>query len=118
MTTRCGQQSLIQSSSSDGLGALRNRCATDVPYGSIGDTNRRGRHGRTCFNTGRQGTQPLCILLIDGLTVTIKGKRRARSTSITGRHGRRPRHLQRAIGLNRYRDSAHFEVGSQLIGQP
>ena len=22
------------------------------------------------------------------------------------------------IGLNRYRDSAHFEVGSQLIGQP
>jgi hypothetical protein len=21
-------------------------------------------------------------------------------------------------GLNRYRDSAHFEVGSQLIGQP
>ena len=24
----------------------------------------------------------------------------------------------RAMGLNRYRDSAHFEVGSQLIGQP
>ena len=24
----------------------------------------------------------------------------------------------RAKGLNRYRDSAHFEVGSQLIGQP
>jgi hypothetical protein len=23
-----------------------------------------------------------------------------------------------ARGLNRYRDSAHFEVGSQLIGQP
>jgi hypothetical protein len=23
-----------------------------------------------------------------------------------------------AKGLNRYRDSAHFEVGSQLIGQP
>jgi hypothetical protein len=26
--------------------------------------------------------------------------------------------LARAKGLNRYRDSAHFEVGSQLIGQP
>jgi hypothetical protein len=24
----------------------------------------------------------------------------------------------RIMGLNRYRDSAHFEVGSQLIGQP
>jgi hypothetical protein len=40
--------------------------------------------------TGRQGTQPLCILLIDGMAVAIKGKRRARSTSVTGRHGRRP----------------------------
>ena len=27
------------------------------------------RHGRTCFNTGRQGTQPLRILLIDGAEI-------------------------------------------------
>jgi hypothetical protein len=65
-------------------------------YGSLSAAEFSDRHGRTCFNTGRQGTQPLCILLIDGMTVAIKGKRHARSTSVTGRHGRRPWHLQRA----------------------
>ena len=34
MTALCGQQSLNQSSPSDGLGVLRNRCATDVGDGS------------------------------------------------------------------------------------
>jgi hypothetical protein len=29
------------------------------------------------------------------MTIAIKGKRRARSTSVTGHHGRRPWHLQR-----------------------
>src|SRR5271169_1565077 len=72
------------------------------------------RHGGTCFNTGRQGTQPPRRFLIDEMTTSTNGKRCARSTPESRRHGRRPWHLQRAIGLNRYRDSAHFEVGSQL----
>jgi hypothetical protein len=41
-----------------------------------------------------EAQQPVCILLIDLMTVAIKGTRRARSTSVTGRHGRRPWHLQ------------------------
>jgi hypothetical protein len=61
---------------------------------------------RNCFNTGRQGTQPLCILLIDGIVAAINGKRHARSTSVTGRHGRRPWHLQRANERNRSRGRA------------
>jgi hypothetical protein len=65
----------------------------------------------TCFNTGRQGAQPLCILLIDGVTVAIKGKRDARSTSITGRHGRRPWHPQRATTGRRSSLPKAVEIG-------
>jgi hypothetical protein len=42
----------------------------------------RGRHGRTYFDIGRQGAQPPRMLLIDATAVAIKGKRRARSTSV------------------------------------
>jgi hypothetical protein len=55
----------------------------DDSYGSISAAEFGDRHGRTCFNTGRQGTQPLRILLIDGMTIAIRVKRRARSTSVT-----------------------------------
>jgi hypothetical protein len=55
--------------------------------GSIAVAESSGRHGRTCFNTGRQGIQPPWILLIDGMTVAIKGKRRAPLHFGTGRHG-------------------------------
>jgi hypothetical protein len=35
----------------------------NVGLGSIGDTNRRGQHGRTCFDTGRQrGQSRACVL--------------------------------------------------------
>jgi hypothetical protein len=54
----------------------------DHTSGSIAVAESSDRHGRTCFNTGRQGKQPPCILLIDGITVAIKGKRRARCTSV------------------------------------
>jgi hypothetical protein len=56
--------------------------------GSISAAKFNDRHGRTCFNTGRQGTQPLYTLLIDAMPVATKGKHHARSTSVTGRHGR------------------------------
>jgi hypothetical protein len=72
----------------------RTPAGLDFGFGSIPAAELRGRHGRTCFDTGRQGTQPLCMLLIHAMAVAIKGKRRARSTSVTGRHGRRPWHLQ------------------------
>jgi hypothetical protein len=38
------------------------------------------RHGRTCFNTGRQVT----ILLIDGMAVAIKGKRQQADAAAGG----------------------------------
>jgi hypothetical protein len=61
-----------------------------VCNGSKTAANFRDRHGRTCFNTGRQGTQPLRRFLIDEMTVSTIGKHHARSTPETGRHGRRP----------------------------
>jgi hypothetical protein len=39
-------------------------------FGSIPAAEFSDRHGRTCFNTGRQGTQPQCILLIDEMTAS------------------------------------------------
>ena len=50
-------------------------------FGSISAAEFSDRHGRTRFDTGRQGTQPLRILLIDGTTAAIKGKHCARSTA-------------------------------------
>jgi hypothetical protein len=58
-------------------------------FGSIPAANFRDRHGRTCSKTGRQDTQPLRRLLIDEMTASTNGRRFARSTSITGRRGRR-----------------------------
>ena len=46
-----------------------------------------------------------------------EGKRHARSTSVTGRHGRRPWHLQRAKALNRVRDRLVAEVFAHLRGR-
>jgi hypothetical protein len=65
------------------------RCTVGFRNGSIGDTNRRDRHGRTCFDTGHQGTQPLCRFLIDEMTVSTIGKHRARTTAESCRHGGR-----------------------------
>jgi len=58
--------------------------------GSISAANFRDRHGRTCFNTGRQGTRPLRHFLIDEMAVSAIGKRGARSTPVSGRHGQQP----------------------------
>ena len=62
--------------------------------------------------------QSLCAFRLMKMTASIIGKHGARSTPESGRHDRRPWIPRWAKGLNRYRDSAHFEVGSQLIGQP
>jgi hypothetical protein len=63
--------------------------------GSISAAEFSARHGRTCFNIGRQGTQPLCRRLIDEIGLATKGKHRARSTScnVLPGHGDEP-HLQ------------------------
>jgi hypothetical protein len=42
------------------LGGVRSPSGCDFRFGSIPAANFRDRHGRTCFNTGRQGTQPPC----------------------------------------------------------
>jgi hypothetical protein len=57
--------------------ATRNNWTTEARFGSQAAANFCDRDGGTCFNTGRQGTQPLCILLIDAINVAINGKRRA-----------------------------------------
>jgi hypothetical protein len=50
---------------------------------------------RRMFGDPSSSRAPLpCIPLIDGMTVAIKGKRRARSTSVTGRLGCRSWHRQ------------------------
>jgi hypothetical protein len=47
--------------------------------GSISAAEFSDRHGRTCFNTGRQGTAIGVRFLIDEMTASIIGKRGARS---------------------------------------
>jgi len=76
--------------------AVHQLAACRVSNGSIPVAELHGRHGRTCFNTGRQVTHPLCRFLIDEMPVSTNGNRRARSTPESRRHGRRPWHLQRA----------------------
>jgi hypothetical protein len=52
------------------------------------------------------------------MTTSTNGKRFARSTPISGRHGRRPWHLQRATGLNRSRCSALAVLAERSYGAP
>jgi hypothetical protein len=47
------------------------------------------RHGRACFNIGRQVLHPLRRVLIDEMTVSTGGKRDARTTPESHRPGRR-----------------------------
>jgi hypothetical protein len=67
-----GLASFLSKKSREGISGLFQQ------YRSISAAEFSDRHGRTCFNTGRQGTQPLRILLIDGIAVAIEGKRGAR----------------------------------------
>jgi hypothetical protein len=70
--------------------ATQKTLTTDARFGSKTAANFRDRHGRTCFNTGRQGTQPLCIPVINAMAAATKGKHYARSTPTTGRQLGRP----------------------------
>src|ERR1700733_1184506 len=45
---------------------------------------------KSLLDTGCQGTQRLRRFVVDKTTVSINGNRYDRSTSVTGRHGRRP----------------------------
>jgi len=85
----------------------------NVSSGSIPAAQLRGRHGRTCFNTGRQVTHPPCRFLIDEMPVSTNGNRGARSTPESRRHGRRPWHLQRAR-TGRHTPSLARQIGVTL----
>jgi hypothetical protein len=62
-------------------------------------------------STSDAKAQPLCVLLIDGMSVAIKGKHHARSTSVTGRHGRRPASLLWATSRRQCPVSEAREIG-------
>jgi hypothetical protein len=74
----------------DHVAALHHCFGRDFRNGSIPAAEFSDRHGRTCFNTGRQGAQPLCSPVIGPMVVATKGNRHARSTPESRCHGRRP----------------------------
>ena len=71
------------------------------------------RPAATVVNPGCSTDYPLCVpTQRGGITGTTCENP---STGETGPAGPRPWRPSWANGLNRYRDSAHFEVGSRLI---